>query len=258
MNFQLKNNEKVVKEGSANHWKGIEGVSGQLWLTNFRLFFKSHFFNVQTHEESYLLGDIATVKCTTGIFTPSNRIVVDMKNGRSETFTVENRDDWVKQISELLSMNFVLQESTVKPNNNSNYKINLLPNLEKVQVNAEKINVPNGVIVKVKRSRTIEHTVDVNWQTSGGINIDAGLKQLISASIYGELEYSKGQSIQKSETIEYEVELNGDKSNKYKLVWIDIWQKGIVEFQNNTLTAIPFQFRERSELTVAPDTESYN
>jgi tyrosine-protein phosphatase YwqE len=143
------------------------------------------------------------------------------------------------------------------PNNSQNFKIHFLPQLERVEINTEKIDVPNGVNVKVKRSRTIEHTIDVNWSVVGSMNIDIGLKQIISASIYGQLEQSKGQTFQQSETLEYEVALNGDKSNRYKLTWVDLWKKGTVEFQNGSSTVmIPFQIRELTELKVVPEKDN--
>ena len=56
--MKLNDDEILIKKGSANHLVQFEGVGGRLFLTNQRLFFKSHSFNIQTHEESILLDDI--------------------------------------------------------------------------------------------------------------------------------------------------------------------------------------------------------
>jgi hypothetical protein len=129
--------------------------------------------------------------------------------------------------------------------------VHLNPELERVQVATEELNVPLGVTVKVKRSRTVEHTVDVTWRLSGGGNVEAGLRQIVTASVRGEIERVKGCAYQQSETVEYEVELSGDRSDRYKLIWTDVWRKGTVQFQQGGTTQVsPFRFRERAELEV--------
>ncbi len=46
MKTQLNINEEIIKKGGANLQKGIEAVGGFLYLTNERLIFESHKFNV--------------------------------------------------------------------------------------------------------------------------------------------------------------------------------------------------------------------
>ena len=116
-----------------------------------------------------------------------------------------------------------------------------------------------GVKIKVSRSRTIEHLVDINWRTSKSGNLDIGLKGIISASISGEVEQMRGQSNKKIETVNYEVELNGEKHNRYKLIWTDIWCKGIVEFRKDNITqTLPFKYLEKAELEVVGSDEMPN
>jgi len=125
--------------------------------------------------------------------------------------------------------------------------------LEKIDVATEEVHIPNGVIIKVKRSRTIEHTININWSTTRGGSFDLGIKEIVGASINGEITQAKGRTYQQSETMEYEVELNGEKSNRYQLVWVDIWRKGFAELiQGNQTQVVPFQFRELTELRVIP------
>lgn len=122
---------------------------------------------------------------------------------------------------------------------------------EHTQAASETIRVPRGVIIKVKRSRTIEHTMSIDWDTTQEGGVEAGLKQILSISIRRQIEQKQGRSYQQSETIEYEVELNGDNSREYTLVWTDAWRKGIVEIKQGKVTKLlPFKFRERTELEV--------
>ncbi|WP_169158003.1 zinc ribbon domain-containing protein [Brasilonema bromeliae] len=124
---------------------------------------------------------------------------------------------------------------------------------KRVQVANEVINVPQGVTITVKRSRVIEHSIDINWQFSSGIEIELGLQPIIKTVVRGEIEKAQGRKYQESETIEYEIELSGETSNRYSLTWTDIWLTGKTEIQqSNTTRILPFQFREYSELEVAP------
>lgn len=108
--------------------------------------------------------------------------------------------------------------------------------------------------VKVKRSRTIARTIHIQWETLGGIDISVGIKNIVDTSVKGEIKRIKGEAYQEDETIEYEVELNGEKSNRYKLVWIDTWRKGSVELREesaeNRTYFLPFEIREKTELHV--------
>jgi len=196
---------------------------------------------------------------------------VTQNGGKSIDFAaIEFEGDWLRHPhSYLEDMEIKSNFQTLIPNSeiqlntavqpekviesNDEVVVRLEDEVERVKTNSEEVLVPVGVTIKVKRSRTIEHTVDVNWHSTRGGNIDIGLKQLISASIHSELEQTHGRTYKQSETIEYEVELNGERYNQYKLAWTDIWRKGVVEFQqNNTTQVFPFRFREQTELEVIP------
>jgi hypothetical protein len=137
------------------------------------------------------------------------------------------------------------------PGQGLNYRVQLISDVEKTQATTEEVRVPSGVTIKVQRSRTVEHTITIEWRALGGIEIDAGLEQVLSVSIRGEIERTEGRTYQQSETRGYEIDLSGDKSNQYRLIWTDVWRKGLVEIQNGNETAVlPFRFRERTELEV--------
>jgi len=98
MAIQLEDGEILLKEGPANHFKGMEAVGGKLHLTNRRLLFQSHSFNVQTHEETYLLADIASVRTRNTLGIVPNGIGVMLNNNHEERFVVNGRQEWIQKI----------------------------------------------------------------------------------------------------------------------------------------------------------------
>lgn len=112
MKIRLKDNEIIFKEGFANHFKGIEAVGGKLWLTNLRLFFKSHFLNVQPHEESYYLNDLVSVQPVNTLELVPNGIEFTLKDGRTERFVVNQRQDWLTNISSKLAQSQTQQKNS--------------------------------------------------------------------------------------------------------------------------------------------------
>ncbi len=102
MNIKLQSDEKVMKSGFANHFKGIESVGGKLVLTNKRLYFKSHKLNFQNHELSLELKDIKEhVKVNTLSIVP-NGLKIILKSGEEERFVLNRRNDWIKFLNSLL------------------------------------------------------------------------------------------------------------------------------------------------------------
>jgi hypothetical protein len=137
--------------------------------------------------------------------------------------------------------------------NQTKPEVHLQPERKRRQAAIEVVNVPAGVAITVKRSRKIEHIVEIEWRKSTEADIELGLKGIVSATILGEIEQAQGRSYQQSETIEYEVNLNGEKNNRYKLVWVDTLLVGVTEVHQGQIThLLPFQFREGTELEVVP------
>jgi hypothetical protein len=149
-----------------------------------------------------------------------------------------------------------IQPISAKTPQSNEIIVHLQSELERVKAATEEVLVPDGVTITVKRSRTVEHTIEISWNKLGAANVDIGFKQLLSASVRGEVQRSQGNSFQESETVEYEIELNGHKYNRYQLTWTDIWRKGVVELREQSSTRfLPFQFKERAELSVVPMSE---
>lgn len=135
--------------------------------------------------------------------------------------------------------------------------IHIDPDEVKAQAATEIVDVPNGVTIKVKRIRTVEHTLSIEWAAVLSAKGEVGIKQLVSASIQGEIQRIKGYTLQQTESLEYEVTLNGERDNQYKLVWVDIWLKGTADIvDGNNSYSQPFQFRDRTELKVLPFKDS--
>jgi hypothetical protein len=126
--------------------------------------------------------------------------------------------------------------------------------LEKVQAATERVQVPQGVTAKVKRSRTIEHSVSLTTTESVETNSTHTYTEFLSQSIKKEMEQKQGRNYQESETLEYEVELDGSKGSAYTLLWIDSFCKGTIEFTHtDRIDRIPFRFRTQTDLQVTPD-----
>ncbi len=144
-------------------------------------------------------------------------------------------------------------QKTIQPTEGQIIKINIEPEETQSQAASEVVDVPKGVVIKVKRVRTIEHTVNIEWGTTITGKGEAGFLNFVSASIQGEIQRVKGYVSQQSESTEYEITLDGEKYNQYKLVWIDVWVNGTADIRDSHGSYTqPFQFRDRTELKVFP------
>jgi hypothetical protein len=101
---EIQNGEKIIKEGGANHFRGIEGVGGRLVLTNKRLVFKSHKLNIQNHEDNFHFQQIEKVQATKTMGILSNGLLVSLTNNDKHRFVVEEPDHWVKEIIDQMNV----------------------------------------------------------------------------------------------------------------------------------------------------------
>lgn len=131
--------------------------------------------------------------------------------------------------------------------------VNITIEKHQAQAAIENVDVPPGVKATVKRSRTIERTVSIEWSTSSETAFSIGEKDFLYKSVREQIEKKSGKSYKESETVEYEVELDGSQSNKYSLIWVDTFCRGTVEFlHGNKTETLPFEFREQTDLQVTP------
>jgi len=98
--IDLIENEKIEFAKGANHFKGIEGVGGKLFVTDKRIVFKSHSINIQNHELIIEYPDIQGVEFfnTLGVFPNGLKII--MVSGKQEKFVVWKRSTIKKLIEQ--------------------------------------------------------------------------------------------------------------------------------------------------------------
>ena len=92
--------ETVIKEGGANHFKKGEGVGGKLVLTDRRLIFKSHNYNIQNHQVSFDLSNLGEVNATRTAKIFQNGLTVKVDNNGVEKFIVDEPQEWISSISQ--------------------------------------------------------------------------------------------------------------------------------------------------------------
>jgi uncharacterized protein (TIGR02996 family) len=98
-------NETPIKDGAANLQRGIETVGGWLYLTNQRLVFESHAFNVQTGATVIPLASITGTRLSWTQFLNRipvfpNSMAVATTEGREYRFVLFGRQQWLDAIEE--------------------------------------------------------------------------------------------------------------------------------------------------------------
>jgi hypothetical protein len=90
--------ESVLIEGPANHFKGLEGVGGYLWVTNRRVHFASHKINIQVHTWTVSLDDIRSVQAVKTFGLIDNGLTIETASCGKERFVVNNSNKWAQII----------------------------------------------------------------------------------------------------------------------------------------------------------------
>jgi hypothetical protein len=94
--------ETIVNEGPANYLKRLEGVGGRLYLTNIRLVFESHSFNIQTGVTTIPLSDMVRVEPGwakfLGIPVVPSAVKIVTKTKQTHSFVVQRTDEWISAI----------------------------------------------------------------------------------------------------------------------------------------------------------------
>lgn len=104
MKTPLLSGETPVKDGGANLQRGIETVGGWLYLTNQRVVFESHAFNVQTGVTGIPLASISGIrKCWTKFLNLiplfPNSFGITTNEGDEYRFVAFGRQAWIDAIS---------------------------------------------------------------------------------------------------------------------------------------------------------------
>ncbi len=94
--------EKLIMEVNANLFRGIESVGGKLKITDKRLHFRSHSFNIQTGETEIPLSEIAQVIKVNTLGVVPNGLLVKLKRGKNYQFVVSQRNRVYDMVISLL------------------------------------------------------------------------------------------------------------------------------------------------------------
>ncbi|EQD43261.1 hypothetical protein B1B_13901, partial [mine drainage metagenome] len=100
---ELRQSEQVIKDGAANLQKNIDAVGGKLYLTNQRLVFEAHMFNIQGGTTEIELSNIQiSEKCWTRFLglipLLPNSLAVYTKQGKEYRFVLSGRGAWMDAI----------------------------------------------------------------------------------------------------------------------------------------------------------------
>jgi len=103
MKIDLRPNEKLVREGGANLERGMEAVGGRLFLTDQRIFFQSHSFNVQTGSTDIPLAEVKTTQLCWTKFLGAiplfpNSLAIQTTSGVEYRFVLHRRKEWAAAI----------------------------------------------------------------------------------------------------------------------------------------------------------------
>lgn len=105
----FRQNEKLLMSGSANKWGTFGSKGGKLFLTDQRIVFQAHGFNLGSKFDEYELSDIQTQDNTVNIKTTSNllsfNITFQMKSGEQLSFVVtrSQKNEWIRRITEAVT-----------------------------------------------------------------------------------------------------------------------------------------------------------
>ena len=102
--LDLQDNEEILLTRPANHFLGIEGVGGKIFITNKRFVFKSHELNIQKHQLDINYTDIDKLIFFNTLLLFPNGLKLILKNGKEEKFAV-----WKRQLVKGLILNNIMK-----------------------------------------------------------------------------------------------------------------------------------------------------
>ncbi len=98
IDLKLNENEIIQISRPANHFLGIEGVGGRIFITNQRFVFKSHEVNFQAHELTITYPEIKTIEFYNTLAIIPNGLKIILQSGKIEKFAVWKRSLILKAI----------------------------------------------------------------------------------------------------------------------------------------------------------------
>jgi len=83
--------EQILADVGANMFRGIEAVGGRMKITDRRILFEPHSFNLQPQPADIPLDQVAEVRKRNTLFVVPNGILVRLKSGVQYKFVVWGR-----------------------------------------------------------------------------------------------------------------------------------------------------------------------
>jgi len=93
-------NEAVLRASGANHIVAKEGVGGKLVLTDRRLIFVSHKFNVQNHRFETSIDEVLAAEPIKFWKLFDTGLLLELKKGEQHKFVVNSPAEWITSIRE--------------------------------------------------------------------------------------------------------------------------------------------------------------
>lgn len=98
--MELVKDEQVYFDVAANLFRGVESVGGKLKITDKKVFFQSHTFNIQTGSTVVLIEDIKEVKKRNTLGIVPNGISITTKDDKKYKFVVWNREKLIEFLNQ--------------------------------------------------------------------------------------------------------------------------------------------------------------
>jgi len=97
--IEIPEDEVLIKEGKASHFRGIEAAGGKLLLTDKKLYFKPHKLNIQNHSLIIELPNIESIKRVRTAKVINNGIKIKLNNSVHHQFVVDNAKSWFEVLT---------------------------------------------------------------------------------------------------------------------------------------------------------------
>ena len=196
------------------------------------------------------IGDASIeVPCGIDVLSPTELVLHTEKNSKVPTadlyFSKLRLDD------EASFLQAFARPASPERSSSGSAEVELRPGITRLEATSEIVQIPAGSVLTITRTRTIEHSVnlDATGSLSSGLNV--AILDWLRGAIHVELEGRLGKSIKQSETLQHEIVLDGNKASTYRLVWYDRIRTGTARFNHqNTMREIGFKFKEWEDLEV--------
>jgi hypothetical protein len=95
--------ERLLKESPAKHFRRLNGVGGEIYLTNKRLVFIPNPLHYEKYELSIPLERVLRAEPYRINWVINKGVIIVLRNGDSEKFSIKQRMEWIQQLEFLLS-----------------------------------------------------------------------------------------------------------------------------------------------------------